>query len=183
MTRYDSPWKEALAEQLRWLLVLLFPRLVDQIDWREDHHPLEQELRQLHPAADLGVRFADALIRVRLLSRDERVLHVEVQAQKQDDFEKRVHEYSYRGLDHFGDLPEPLVILGDDDPNWRPTRFVIQRCYGRLTLEFEPAKLLDWRQRTEELRSMENPMGLFILTHLEAQRTQGDDEERARAKL
>ena len=45
MPSYDSPWKEALYQHLRPMLTLLFPRLAGRIDWREDHHPLEQELR------------------------------------------------------------------------------------------------------------------------------------------
>jgi hypothetical protein len=183
MPSYDSPWKEALYHHLRQLLTLLFPRLAEEIDWSKDYHPLEQELRQLFPEAEVGLRLADALIRVRLKSGDDRVLHAEVQAQRRAEFARRVYEYNYRGFDHFREPPEALVILGDDDPDWRPTKYAVQLNYVKLTFEFEPVKLLDWVGRKQELLGHENPMGLFVLAHLEAQRTHGDDEERARVKL
>src|SRR5262245_6628560 len=104
MSSYDSPWKEALYQHLRLLLTLLFPRLAERIDWSKDHHPLEQDLRQLFPDAPVGVRFADALLRVRLKTGDDRILHAEVQAQPtdEDEFTGRVFVYQ---------LPLPRTIL------------------------------------------------------------------------
>src|SRR5437016_3661919 len=145
MSSYDSPWKEALYRHLRLLLMLLFPRVFERIDWREDYHSLEPELRRLFPDAAAGVRFADALIRVRLLTGDDRILHAEVQAQPtdEDEFARRVHVYNYRARDHLALPVESLVILGDDSPRWRPTRHVEQHEYSGTTFTFEPAKLLD----------------------------------------
>jgi hypothetical protein len=183
MSSYDSPWKEALYHHLRQLLSLLFPRLAEEIDWSKDYHPLEQELRQLFPEAEVGLRQADALIRVRLKSGDDRLLHAEVQAQKREEFPRRVYEYNYRGFDHFREPPEALVILGDDDPDWRPRQYAVRLRYSQLTFEFEPVKLLDWVGRKQELLDNKNPMGLFVVAHLEAQRTHGDEQERARVKL
>lgn len=183
MPSYDSPWKEALYQHLRLLLLLLFPRLAARVDWREDYESLEQELRRLAPEAEAGTRLADALIKVRLLTGDERILHAEVQAQPQQEFPSRAYGYHYRGHDRFGLPPESLVILADDDPRWRPARYEVALDYTRLTFEFEPVKLLDWAGREEALRDHENPMGLFVLAHLEAMRTRKDVEERARVKL
>jgi hypothetical protein len=185
MSSYDSPWKEALYQHLRPMLVLLFPKLAERIDWSKDYHPLEQELRKLAPEGEIGVRLADALIRVHLLSGDERVLHAEAQAQACDDAEfcRRVYVYNYRAHDQFNLPVESLVILGDDNPNWRPSQHVERHDYSETTFAFRPVKLLDWAERKDELRGHENPMALFILAHLEAQRTHGDDQERARVKL
>src|SRR4051812_3705886 len=103
MTSYDSPWKESLYQHLRWLLLLLFPKLCERIDWREDYHSQEPELRKLAPEGAIGVRLADALIRVRLLTGDERILHAEAQAQACDEqeFARRVDLYNYRARDQF----------------------------------------------------------------------------------
>src|SRR5262249_16258445 len=128
---------------------------------------------------------ADALIRVRLLTGDEHVLHAEVQAQPCDEqeFARRVEVYNYRARDQFALPVQSLVILGDDSPKWRPTTHAEEHDYSGHAVAFRLAKLLDWADKKDELRGMENPMGLFILAHLEAQRTQGDDQERARVKL
>jgi hypothetical protein len=44
-------------------------------------------------------------------------------------------------------------------------------------------KLIDFRGREAELEAMENPMGLFVVAHLEAMRTRTDLSEREQAKL
>jgi hypothetical protein len=106
-----------------------------------------------------------------------------VQAQPQEGFGRRVYVYHYRGDDRFGLPVESLVVLADEDPDWRPNTYAVQLKYTRLTFEFEPVKLLDWADRREELASHPNPMGLFVLAHLEAQRTRQDVKERAAAKL
>jgi hypothetical protein len=185
MPSYDSPWKEALYQHLRPMLTLLFPRLAGRIDWREDHHPLEQELRKIAPEGEIGVRLADALIRVRMLTGDERILHAEAQAQACDEAEfcRRVYVYNYRAHDQFNLPVESLVILGDDDPDWMPTTHVERHDYSKTVFEFEPVKLLRWADRLDELRQHENPMALFVLAHLESMRTRKDDAERARVKL
>jgi hypothetical protein len=183
MSNFDAPWKEALELYLRPLLALLFPKVEQDVDWSQGYESLEQEFRPLLPEGETGLRLADKLLRVHTLSGDERVLAVEAQAQHRPHFTRRVYVYHYRGDDRFGVPPEALVILADGDPNWRPTTYEVQLKYTRLTFEFEPAKLLDWAGRKDELRQHENPMALFVLAHLEAQRTHNDDAERARVKL
>jgi hypothetical protein len=73
-------------------------------------------------------------------------------------------------------------VLADDDPDWRPTRYVVQLKRTRLTFEFEPVHLLDWTGREEELLAHPNPAALFVLAHLKSRQTKGDPGERARAK-
>jgi hypothetical protein len=183
MSSYDSPWKEAFDHRLRLLLRLLFPKTEALINWSEDYESLEQELRQIAGEGELGVRLADKLLKVRTMTGDERILHAEVQAQRRQEFERRAFVYHYRAHDRFGIPPEALVILADDDPGWKPTRYEYQHHYTKMTFEFQPVKLLEWADRKEELLEHENLMGLFVLAHLEAQRTQNDVEERARVKL
>ncbi|MFO0841790.1 MAG: hypothetical protein U0797_05230 [Gemmataceae bacterium] len=179
----DSPWKEVVDHHLPAILALLAPEVHADIDWARDVEPLEQELRKMAPEGETGKRHADKLLKVRAKTGDERYLHVEVQAQPQEGFERRVFVYHYRGDDRFGLPPEAVVILADDDPDWRPTRYAVQLRRTRLTFEFDPVKLLDWDGRKDELRGHANPAALFVLAHLESRRTAGDDAERARVKL
>jgi hypothetical protein len=183
MPNYDSAWKEALEWFLRLLLALLFPKVEQDVDWTLGYESFEQELRPLIPEGETGLRLAVKLFRVHTLHGDERSLNVEVQAQPRQEFSRRVYVYNYRSDDRFSGPPESLVVLADDNPDWRPTTYEVRLHYVRMTFVFEPVKLLDWAQRKDELRRHENPMALFILAHLEAQRTHGDDEERARVKL
>jgi hypothetical protein len=183
MPEYDSPWKEVVDQQTRLAFGFLFPLVEQDTDWSEEVDSLDHELRKMAPAGPTGRRLADKLLKVKSLSGDDRYLHFEVQAQPQGGFERRVYVYHYRGDDRFGLPVESLVVLADEDPGWRPTTYSVQLKYTRLTFEFKPVKLLDWAGRREELASHPNPMGLFVLAHLEAQRTRQDVEERAAAKL
>ncbi len=183
MADRDSPWKELLDHHLQPALAFLFPDVAEDVDWAHEQESLEQELRKMAPAAETGKRVADKLVKVRSRSGDDRYLHVEVQGQPQEGFPRRVYVYSYRGDDRFGVPVESLVILADDDPGWRPTQYEVRLKRTRLTFDFEPVKVLDWRGREVELLRHENPVGLFLLSHLESRRTHNDPDERARVKL
>src|SRR5262249_19026836 len=102
MANYDSPWKEALDEQLPLFLALLAPEVEQDLDWTQDFESLDAELLQLTGKAETGRRLADRLIKARTRAGEDRYLHAEVQAQPQPDFEHRLFVYQYRGDDRFG---------------------------------------------------------------------------------
>ncbi len=183
MSDFDSPWKEALDEHLPLFLAQLTPEVEEDYDWARDVESLDVELRQLAAGSEVGKRLADKLLKLWTKGGDERYLHVEVQAQPQDGFERRVFVYQYRGDDRFGLPMEEIIILADDDPNWRPTRYVVELKRTRLVFEFRPVKILDWAAREVELARSPNLAALFVLAHLKSRQTRHDEAARARAKL
>ena len=54
MAEYDSPWKEALSEYFEPFMALLLPQHHAAIDWSRGCQALDQELRQILPAGELG---------------------------------------------------------------------------------------------------------------------------------
>jgi hypothetical protein len=99
-----------------------------------------------------------------------------------------------------------MVILTDKNPRWRPSRYVAgqfpvpsepggqqsgdpsskkrrQRYLDERTLRFLTVKLIDFRGREAELEAMDNPMGLFLVAHLEALRTRNDAQASEEVKL
>src|SRR4051812_6040043 len=124
--------------------MLLFPNLFAKIDWREDYHPPQQELRKIAPPPRGRTRHPDAPIRVRLLSGDDRILHAEVLAQAVDEqeFASRVRTYNHRAGEQTALPVESLVILADDRPRWKPTKYSQEHDYSKDTFEFTPVKLL-----------------------------------------
>jgi hypothetical protein len=183
MAEYDSPWKEVIDHKLPLLLALLALDVEEEYDWTLDYYSLEQELRKMMPAGETGKRLADKLFRARTRSGDERYMLVEVQGQPQLQFERRAFVYHYRGDDRFGLPVEMIVILADDDPDWRPTTYEVKLKRTQLTFRFNPIKILDWAGRTEELLNHANPVALFIVAHLKSRETRNDDAERSRVKL
>jgi len=182
---YDSPWKEALAKYLPDAFALFFPDVATQIDWSRPYQSLDKELQQVVRDADLGRRLADTLVQVwRRDGSDAWVLiHIEVQGQPDRDFPQRMFVYYYRIFDRYQRPIMSVAILGDEQPDWRPARFV-QELWGCVEeLRFPVVKLLDWRGRDDELAASANPFAVVVRAYLAAQATYGSMEARGRAKL
>ena len=183
MTDNDSPWKEMLEQQLPLALAFFFPLIDADLDWTQEYHILEQELRALYPAGETGKRIADCLAKAVSKEGDSRYMHGEVQGGVEADFPRRMHVYDYRAEDRFGQPVISFALLIDDDPDWRPDRYEATLCGKRRVLEFHTAKILDWRGREAELRTHANPVALFVLAQLASMRTKKDVPGRAAAKL
>ena len=93
---YDSPWKEMLEHAFPEFMAFFFPEAYQQIDWTRGHEFLPVELRQVVRDAELGKRFADALVRVFLADGQEEWLyiHIEIQGQPDRDFARRIFVYN-----------------------------------------------------------------------------------------
>jgi hypothetical protein len=76
-----------------------------------------------------------------------------------------------------------IVVLGDDDPGWRPTGHVEGQfgCEDRCT--FRTVKLLDWTDLLPGLEVDPNVFCLFVAAHLEALATRQDAQTRRAAKV
>ncbi len=82
-------------------MAFYFPLAHSEIDWLRGHEFKNTELRQVVRDAELGKRYADALVKVTLKSGEERLvyIHIEVQGQRDSDFARRMFTYNYRLYD------------------------------------------------------------------------------------
>ena len=190
----DSPWKEVCEKKLPLVFALLYPLVYEQLDWSHDYEPLDQELRKFSPASLAGGRIADRLIKAWDQSGDERYFHLEVQGKKQRNFRRRVHICNLRAEERFNAHIVSMAILTDKNLTWRPSRYVSglfevpqtteegkrkrKRYWDERTLRFLTVKLIDFRGREAELEALDNPMGLFVVAHLEAMRTRKNHKAR-----
>ncbi|HEY1148522.1 MAG TPA: DUF4351 domain-containing protein [Pseudoduganella sp.] len=181
---YDSPWKTALTHAFRAFLAFYFPAQCAQIDWRKRPRFLDKELAQTgfgdHPAG----RVADKLARIHLLDGSEQwvMVHIEVQAQRDDTLARRVLAYNYRIFEQYGQPVASLVLLADDLPGWRPSAFHNNVLGTVMGIFFATAKLLDYSGRTDELLTSGNPFAIVTLAHLGTQKTHGSVADRYAAK-
>ena len=150
MTDYDSPWKEALDLYFRAFLLLFFPAIHDDIDWSRGVEMLDKELQQLMPKAAHGRRAVDKLVKVwRKNGKAAWVLiHVEVQAQRDKGFARRLYVYNCRLFDLYGRDVASLAVLADDDPNWRPNAYRRGLWGCSVGLTFGAAARRSWRRVT-----------------------------------
>jgi hypothetical protein len=147
-----------------------------------DPESLEQEMLKLLPESLTGNRYVDKLVKVRKVSGDERYLHVEIQAQHQEEFARRVVEYNEKAADKHRHPVVSVAILLDDDTDWRPSAYEYFEWGYKKTVEFPLVKTADWRGREAELWDHPNVFALVVLAHLIGRRT-GENKEREDEKL
>jgi hypothetical protein len=164
-------------------LAFFFPDIHADIDWSVDWESLEQELRAVLPTGLKGRRLVDKLIKVMRQGGEPALLHVEFQGKPERGFKRRVYIYNSRADDRYNPPVGSVVVLGDSNPSWRPTRYLFKLWGCRKSFTFRTAKLLDWAGKAEELEKYTNPFALLILAHLQAQATRQDEEARTGWKL
>jgi hypothetical protein len=181
---FDNPWKDIIERQFPDFTKFFFPRLAKKIDWHKPIEFLDQELSKVIRTAVNKSRRVDKLVKVWLLDGTKTILyiHIEVQSQQQSSFPKRVFIYHYRLFDCYGPCVTSLVILGDDNPNWRPDRYQYQTPGSRLSFRFTSVKLWDYLKKMERLEKSRNPFALVVRTHLMGLQTRHSPEQRLDGK-
>ncbi|MEB3337233.1 MAG: hypothetical protein VKJ46_07230, partial [Leptolyngbyaceae bacterium] len=181
----DSPWKEILREYFQEAIALFFPAIAQVINWEREPEFLDKEFQQIAPDAEIGKRYADQLVKVWRKEGEELwlLIHLEVQAQSEANFEERMLVYSLRIFDRFHRLASSLAILCDRSPTWRPHRYDLSAPGTRLSFEFDTIKLLDYQVRWAELEQSRNPFATVVMAHLKAQATRKNATNRKEWKF
>lgn len=184
MDDLDSPWKEFLDEYLPEFCLLCFPDIYRRIDWSKNYESLESELQQIAPDNEVGRRHVDKLYRVYSIDGTVEwvLIHVEVQNQRDGEFPLRMYQYQCRIYEKFSRRAVSIAVFGDDDPKWRPDRYVDDLWGCRVDLQFPIFKLLDFKEHIEELEQSSNPAALVVLAHLNAVATRRNSEQRLALK-
>jgi hypothetical protein len=181
---YDSPWKEVLEHAFPEFMAFYFPEAHAAIDWSKGYSFKNTELRQVVRDAELGKRFADALVQVTLLDGTEGwvYIHIEVQGEAESQFPKRIYTYNYRLFDRYDRPIASFAVLADQNEHWRPNHFGYDILGCRHRLDFPIAKLLDYAAQADTLEDHINPFALVTLAHLRTRQTRHDPEARYQAK-
>jgi predicted transposase/invertase (TIGR01784 family) len=184
-TAYDSPWKDILQTYFEEFMQFFFPAVHDQIDWTREITFLDKELEEVTKDAEIGRRFADKLVKLYLKNGQEELLlvHVEVQAQEEQEFSARMYTYNYRIYDKYKKPVMSIAVLADSNPNWRPSQFGYSLYGCTLNFQFPTVKLIDYQQRLTELENDTNPFATVVMAHLAALNTTSDRNERKVQKL
>ncbi len=167
---HDSPWKGALEVFFQPFMDFLYPHISTLIDWQQPVDFLDKELQKITRKAKNSRRYADKLVKVHFLNGAEQwiLIHVEVQGAADVDFSERMFVYFYRIRDRYQKPVISLAVLTDTQPNFRPSHYSDEIAGCSIRFEFATVKLLDWRDKTEELLQHDNPFGLLIAAQLTA---------------
>jgi hypothetical protein len=182
---YDSPWKDVLDLFFEDCVEFFFPQAHARIDWSRGFEFLDKELQKITADAAIGRRAVDKLVKVWLKSGQEFwvLIHIEVQGEREADFELRVYIYNFRGFDRFGVPVATFVLLTDDDENWRPTEYQSELLGTELRFKFPAVKFTDYRTRWDELERSLSPFAVIVQGQLIARQTRHNPPERMQRKL
>jgi hypothetical protein len=170
---YDSAWKDIIEDLFSQFLEFFFPEIHKDIDFSKKCEFLSKELRKIVKDNKIGQRFADVLVKVHLKDGSIRCLfiHIEVQGYPDDDFPERMYVYNYRIYDRHRELNEEVIslaVLTDDDPEYRPEKYGVNRWRFDLSMTFPVVKILDYKERLAELEQSTNPMALVVAAQLKS---------------
>jgi hypothetical protein len=176
----DGPWKDILRAYFPQAIAFFFPQTAALIDWDRPYEFLDKEFQKVSQDAEVGRRYADQLVKVWLKGGTERwlLLHLEVQSQSETDFEERMFIYCLRIFDQFRQVPISLAILCDESLSWRLSRYEANYPDTSLNFKFGTVKLLDWRDRMDELESSNNPFATVVMAHLKVIETKRNVDQR-----
>ena len=169
----DTPWKEILEIYFPQAMQFFFPQIAALIDWNYPHIFLDKEFQAIAYDATQGRVYADKLVTARLIEGEEiwLLIHIEVQAESEDIFEKRMFLYNIRIFEYYGRHATSVAILCDSSPDWRPNQYSFESLGTKLNFEFSTVKLLDYRNRWAELEASNNPFATVVMAHLKTQET------------
>ena len=181
---YNTAWTTIVTVLLSHLFALFFPDVWAEIDWDRGVEFLDKELDYAVRLGGKGKRAVDKLVKVWLKSGYETwmLLHLEFQNQVDATFPRRMFIYSALMLVRHEAQIASFGILGDPNANWRPDSFESGRFGSTTGIRFRTVKLLDFRERREELERSDNPFAMVVLAHLDAMATRRNARKRRELK-
>ncbi|MBF8276225.1 MAG: cytosolic protein [Candidatus Brocadiaceae bacterium] len=168
--QYDSPWKQAIEGYFPDFMTFFFPGIYDEIDWNKEPVFMDNALEKITRDAEIGKRYADKLVKVWLKTEELAwvLIHIEVQASRETNFAERIYVYRHRiGEKHKVDVAS-LVILCDDEQNYRPNKYKKGIWGCELNFTFPIVKLLDFAENWTKLECDRNPFAIVVMAQLKA---------------
>jgi hypothetical protein len=111
------------------------------------------------------------------------LIHIEIQAKPEKEFEIRMFTYNFRIFDKFGKPAISLAILCDNSKDWCPKGFSFTYPGTSLNFQFGSNKLLDYKVQWEKLEASDNVFAHVIIAHLKMQETQRKPKQRKESKF
>lgn len=140
----DQLWKLAIENHWDDFLRFFFPKWSSDVDFSRWPDFLDKELQRLRVRSRSRNRAVDVLMRVYMLDGTHQtvLVHIEVQAYKDDKFGQRMFQYYYRIYDKYGEVIEAIALLVDDDPDYCPSEFRQKFGDTEIMYKFPIFKLL-----------------------------------------
>lgn len=180
---YGSAWDEILEAYL-FDMIKYLPNIAAAIDLELPYELLNNDFQQMTRYVEFNQGYTSKLVRVWLNQQEEEwiMIHIQVQGGYFEELPSKMYHINYGVFERYGKHPYPLVILCDEDKNWRPNQFSFgHKEFGSyVDFSFQNLKLLDFnsKKRWKELEASTNPFATVIMAHCLAQNTKQAPHER-----
>lgn len=183
MDQFDAAWKPLAGNHPEAFLRAFALDLAVQVDWGRQYCLPDHEL--LPPAADsaTAARHPDILLLVTMADGKPACLHIEIQCCRDDRFAERMAIYRSRLHDRFAMPVVSIALLADAGLRWRPDNYQEERAGCSMSVQFRIIKLMDFRNRIDELTTSQNVAEFAAAAHLLALRTRRSPERRQTVKF
>ena len=147
---------------------------------------MDNELQAITTDSMIGKTFVDKLVKVKSYNGKDEVIfiHIEVQAQKEDEFSKRLFQYYCKLFLRYDQSILTLAILTDGNKSWRPKNYK-KEVLGLpiIGFNFWTHKLIDYSEKKHVLETSNNPFAMVVLVHITFLETKKDPQARLHMKL
>ena len=145
---YDAPWKQAIERFFPDFMRFFFPDIYDDINWNKAYEFMDKDLEKITRDAEIGRRYADKLVKVWLKNGQLAwvLIHIEVQATRETNFSERIYVYRHRIWEKYKVDVASLVILCDEEQNYRPNQYEKEIWGCELKFKFPMVKLIDFKE-------------------------------------
>lgn len=150
------------------------------------YEALDNELQSITNDSMIGKTFVDKLVKVKSLNGKQEVIliHIEIQAQKEEEFSKRLFQYYCKLFLKYDQSILTLAILTNGSKSWHPKSYEKEIFYlPIISFNFWTHKLLDYGDKKHTLEASNNPFAIVVLVHLIFLETKKDLKARFLMKL
>lgn len=177
-TDYDGLWKKIIFDLFEEFILFTAPSLHEAIDFSHKPEFLQQELFKKIIKEKKGRQVADQIVKVHLKNGENKwiLIHVEIQANPESNFAKRMFEYFYKICDFH--KKEVFAIALITDSNVSPQTNTYHYSFFGTNLTYEFNTLIIAEQTVEELEKSNNPFALAILAGKYVSHTKKDFQKR-----
>jgi hypothetical protein len=161
----DILLKSAFEEAFSDLLRFFFTDADVLFDLERGFEFMDKELHELFPELDKkgGSRFVDMLVKIygKDGSEEWMLIHIEIQAQNDRQFAKRMFQYFYRIYDRYDVPVTALAVFTGAGKNLPANTFNYQFLGTEIQYKYNMYHVLDHTE--EQLLSMDNPFAFIVL--------------------
>jgi len=167
---FDEAWKKVIERFFPQFLRFFVPELYADVDFSEQFTFLDKEMEQLAQRSLKGSKFVDKLVQVYLKDGSERwiLVHIEVQAEEDEEFSLRMFRYFYRIFDRYGKPVVSVAILASPESEAATGRFELKEYGSGIEFQYLTRKLMNYER--EALEKDDNPIAMVVLAAQERER-------------